>query len=235
MSEENINIRKIISILKKKLKLIIGITALITVVTALISFFVITPKYEIKAKLFIGKEGSLNKEYDSSDVEMYKRLLTTYAEIMKSEDLINDALDSEKIYIEDKDVYKNLKVIPREDTQIIEVAYIDEDRNTALKFVNGLIGKFTEQSKKLIPMGNIQVIQKAKIPLEPISPNKMVNISIAFILGIMISIGLVLILDFMDNTIKAKEDINDIPILGDIQIFKSSVSKIKENKKRRNK
>ncbi|MBP1889170.1 capsular polysaccharide biosynthesis protein [Clostridium moniliforme] len=234
MSEENINIRKIISILKKKIKLIIGITALITVVTALISFFVITPKYEVKTKLFIGKEGSLSEEYNSSDVEMYKRLLTTYAEIMKSEDLINEALNSEKIYVEDKNVYKNLKVIPREDTQIIEVSYIDEDKYTAFKFANGLVDKFTEQSKKLIPMGNIQVIQKAKIPTNQVSPNKIMNISIAFILGIMISIGLVLILDFMDNTIKTKEDIIGIAILGDIPNLKNCVSKTK-NKKRGNK
>ena len=45
------------------------------------------------------------------------------------------------------------------------------------------------------------------------------NIAIAFLLGLIVSLGLVLLLEYLDNTYKNKEQLEkelDIPVLGEI-------------------
>ncbi|WP_054199100.1 YveK family protein [Clostridium baratii] len=224
MNEENINISEIFSALKQRYKLIIAITLAFTLISGIISFFVIKPKYEANVKLFIGKEESKNTEYNSSEVQMYQKLITTYAEVVKTDDLIEKSLNENKIDKEISVVKGGLKVSPRADTQILEISYTDTDKELAFNLLNGITSNFIKDSKKLIPNGNIQIIEKVKMPEKPVSPNKKLNILIAFVLGLMVSVGLSLLLEFMDNTFKSKTDLEqalDLPVLSTIPEFDS--------------
>ncbi len=53
------------------------------------------------------------------------------------------------------------------------------------------------------------VIDAAKTPRLPIKPNKKKNLALGLILGLMLGIGLVFLLDYMDQTIKTAEDVRD--------------------------
>ena len=223
MNEENINISEIFQVLKRKYKLIVAIVIGFVAVAGVLSFFVITPKYEAKVKLFIGKEESKdNLGYNSSEIQMYQKLLTTYAEIIKTEDLVQGAVTKAKIDLgkmEAKDVLNSLVVTPRSDTQILEIVYKDSNPQRAVDIVDSITNDFIAKSKKLITNGNVQVIQKAKVPENPVSPNKKLNILISLVLGLMVGIGVVLLLEFMDNTFKSKEDLEkvlDLPVIGAI-------------------
>lgn len=219
MNEENINIREIFLSLKERYKLILAITLSFTIISMLLSFFVIKPKYEANVKLFIGKQESKKTDYDNNDVQMYQKLLTTYAEVLKTDDIIESSM--KKIHMDEniKGVEKNLKVTPRADTQILEVSYTDTNKLEAANFLNSLTSNFMKESKKLIPNGNIQIIQKVKTPEKAVSPNKALNILVAFILGLIVGVGVALLLEFLDNTFKSKDELEkalDLPVLATI-------------------
>lgn len=236
MKEENINISEILDALKKRYKMIIAITLAFTIIAALVSFLVIKPKYEVTTKLFIGKQESKTEKYDNNDVMMYQKLLTTYAEIIKTDDLMDKALKKGNIDKETKDIEASLKVTPRADTQILEISYTGTNKEEAVDIVKNVTDEFIKESKNLIPNGNIQVIEKAKIPENPVSPNKKLNILIAFVLGLMVSVGLALLLEFMDNTYKSKEDLEkslDIPVLGVIPELDDEESSDRRSKHRK--
>ena len=220
MKEENINISEIFEALKKRYKMIIGITLAFTIIAAVLSFFVIKPKYEVTTKLFIGKQESKNEQYNSNDVMMYQKLLQTYAEVIKTDDLIEKGLKEANVSYDIKDindVEASLKVTPRADTQILEISYTGTDKDEVARVVKGITDEFIKESKQLIPNGNVKVIEKVKVPEKPVSPNKKLNILIAFVLGLMVSVGLALLLEFMDNTYKSKEELEDdldLPVIG---------------------
>lgn len=139
--------------MKKRRKIIALITLLFTLASAILSFFVIKPKYEANTKLFIGKESTgTNESYSQSDVIMYQTLMKTYCEVIKTKE-------------------------------------------------------FVKLSKELFPNGNIKILQQVSLPEKPVSPNKIINIAIAFLLGLMVSIGLSFLLEFLDKTIRAKEQL----------------------------
>ncbi len=236
MEEEVIKIEDILHVLRERWKLIVIITSLTTLFSAVFSFCVIKPKYESTTKLFIGKEESSTSEYSNNDIQMYQKLMKTYAEVIKTKDLVDSALSGEYALLENeddedeigviqsqsiplmtKDVLENLTVTSSTDTQILEIEYTSTSPEEAADVVKAITSVFILKSKELIPNGNVQVIEEAQIAESPVSPNKKMNIAIAFVLGLMISIGLVFLLEYLDNSFKDKdtlENVLDLPVIG---------------------
>lgn len=218
-NEEIIKIEDIIDILIKRWKMIISITLLATLTSGIISFFVIAPKYEASTKVFIGKENTENQNYNNSDIQMYQQLLKTYAGVISTNDLVEKAINEAELDITSEKVLGSLTVTPSANTQILEIKYINIDKVLARDLVDAVTTQFIETSKELIPNGNVKIIESVKMPETPVSPNKMMNIAIAFLLGLMISVGLAFLLEFMDNTFKTKEQLEQIlgiPVIGTI-------------------
>ncbi|AOR24756.1 YveK family protein [Clostridium taeniosporum] len=219
MNEEVIRIEDIVDVLKKRWKMILSITIIATVFSAIMSFFVISPKYEASTKLFIGKESNETQvqNYNSSDVQMYQKLLKTYAEVIQTNDLVEKAIQSEDLSLKSEKILNDLKVTPRADTQILEISYVNTDKNISKEVVSSITNQFMKSSTDLIPNGNVKVIEEVRTPEKPVSPNKKLNIAIAFLLGLMISVGLSFLIEFMDNTFKTKEQVEsilDLPVIG---------------------
>jgi capsular polysaccharide biosynthesis protein len=64
---------------------------------------------------------------------------------------------------------------------------------------------------------DIFVIDDAYLPENPIKPNLKLNLAIASVLSFMLSVFIIFLLEFMDNTIKNENDlekISDLPVLG---------------------
>ncbi|EOU2054533.1 YveK family protein [Clostridium perfringens] len=223
MEENTISLQEIAYALKKRWKLIALITIAATLVSAILSFFVIKPQYEAKAKLFIGKqETQENNAYNNNDVMMYQQLMKTYSELVKTSDLVTKAVKSANLNYnqkEIKEVLNNLNAISSADTQILNLSFKGGDPKEVLKVTEAITNEFISESKDLIPNGNIQVIQKPQLPEYPVSPNKTLNILIAFVLGLMVGVGVVLLLEYLDNTFKSREELEktlDLPIIGAI-------------------
>ncbi|WP_415347894.1 YveK family protein, partial [Clostridium perfringens] len=197
--------------------------------SAILSFFVIKPQYEAKTKLFIGKqETSQNTaNYDNNDIMMYQKLMKTYAELVKTSDLVTKAVKSANLNYnqnEIKGILNNLTANPSSDTQILDLSFKGGNPKEVLKVTEAITDEFISESKDIIPNGNVQVIQKAQLPERPVSPNKKLNILIAFVLGLMIGVGVVLLLEYLDNTFKSREELEktlELPIIGAIPDYDS--------------
>lgn len=219
MEEQEIRLDEFFDALKKRWFMIVSITLAATIISAAISFFLIKPKYAASTKLFIGKEEAESQGYNQNDVTMYQKLMKTYSATIKTKDLVERALEGSKINLNTNTVLENLTVTTVTDTQILEVKYNSIDPNEAATIIKKVTDEFIKTSKKLVPNGNIQIIESVEVPDKPISPNKKMNIAIAFALGLGVGGGLALLLEFLDNTFKTKEQIErelDIPVIGTI-------------------
>lgn len=217
MEEEIISLSEIFEALKKKWLMITAITLLCTMVSALVSIFVMKPMYETSTKLFIGKEENSEEGYKTDDIYMYQKLLKTYSETIKTKDLIVRAVDRTSYDLTAEEVLENLNVVTVADTQILQISYKSNDPSEAKALLEEITGEFITTSKALVPNGNVTVIETVSLPEKPVSPNIKMNIAIAFLLGLMVGVGLVFLLEYMDNTYKSKEQLEkdlDIPVLG---------------------
>jgi len=86
----------------------------------------------------------------------------------------------------------------------------------------------TEQNQSV----NVWVIEKAQIPEFPATPKKKRNILLGIILGLFGGIGIAFFLEYLDNTVKTPEDVEEkfnIPVIGTIDLFKDKKQTIVEN------
>lgn len=217
MEEQVISISEIFEALKKRWILIVSITLVATLISGILSFFVIKPTYEASTKVFVGKEESSLEGYNTNDIQMYQKLLQTYAETIKTNEVIQAAINNTNADLSVKDVKDSLTVTPIADTQILQIKYKNNDPEVAKSILENITNEFVILSKELVPNGNVRVIEAVQLPEDPVAPNKKMNIAIAFLLGLMVSVGLVFLLEYLDNTFKTKENLErelNIPVLG---------------------
>ena len=217
MEEQVISLSEIFEAIKKRWIMIVAITLSATLVSGILSFFVIKPVYETSTKLFIGKEEREDTVYNTNDIQMYQKLLQTYAQAIKTKDLVGRAINSLNYELEPSKVVGALTVTPVTDTQILQIKYKSKNQQEAVDVLKNVTEQFIITSKELVPNGNVRVIEEVEFPENPVSPNKKTNIAIAFLLGLMVSLGLVFLLEYLDNTYKNKEQLEkelDIPVLG---------------------
>ena len=71
-----------------------------------------------KSLVFIGKEESDETAYNTNDIQMYQKLLQTYAQAIKTRDLVGRAIDNLSYDLKENNVIGALTVTPVTDTQI---------------------------------------------------------------------------------------------------------------------
>ncbi|MBU3197743.1 capsular biosynthesis protein [Clostridium estertheticum] len=221
MNEEmNISIEDYLTIIKERLLLIGTITLATVIIAGILSFFVIKPTYEASTSIIVGKpQATTNQSAQlNSDITMYQNLLITYSEIAKSDLVAQGALDELKGNLTIDQIKADVTVTPKTGTQILMITAKGKEPQEVYKIVNAISTSFVESTKKVYPTGgDIQVMDKATIPKNPISPNKKLNLAIGLFLGLILSLGVVFLLEYMDNTIKTESDVEKylgLPVLG---------------------
>lgn len=221
MEEKQLNIIEIQRVLKKRWRLISIITIILTIFTGLMSYFLITPEYETSNKLFIGKAESNDVNYSTSDIQMYEKLLKTYSELIQTSDLITKAIEKGNIDVSPNMVLSGLSVDPKNDTQILAISFKYSDAALSKEVIDAVTKEFISEAKELIPNGTVKIIQSSNLPTYQVSPNTPKNIVLGFIVGFVMGLALAFWLEFIDNTFKTKEQLEEImgiPVLGLIPI-----------------
>jgi capsular polysaccharide biosynthesis protein len=217
--ETTLDLRDFYNVLKKRRKLIALIVVICTLASGLLSFLVIKPTYEASTTIIIGKlaeDGKSNTQYN--DVMMYQNLIKTYAQIAGSNVVMKNASNKLNGAFTPKKLKKVVSIEPQQGTQILQITGQSKDPSEAVKMVNAVSSCFIAESKKVFPTGgDINIMDKPQFPDKPVKPKKMLNMAIAFFVGLLVSVGFSFMLEYMDNTIKTEDDIKKqlgIPVLG---------------------
>lgn len=215
--EETIDLREYLTIIKKKAWIIAAITAVTTFVSAFLSFFVLSPVYEAKTTLIVNTDQKNDDTITGDEFSVTQRLAVTYGEIIKSRTVLEPVIEKLGLDISYDDLSKMVTVSPVKDTQIINISVQDTNPLKAKDIANSIPEVFTKEVKRITKANSVEVIDKAVEPLSPIKPNKLMNVLIAFVLGIMIGLFVVFLIEYMDNKMKTPQDVEkhlDLPILG---------------------
>ena len=83
--EETIDLREYFSIIKKRSKIIVIITLIAMLVSAAVSFFMLSPVYETNTTLIVNRSEAVQDQNMTNDeYTVSQKLATTYGEIIKS-------------------------------------------------------------------------------------------------------------------------------------------------------
>lgn len=224
-----INILEYLSEVKKNCRNIAIITLSFVLIASIYTTFFMKQDYEATVKVFIGKQKFKNtmETYNNEEVTLYQRLITTYSEVIKSKKLINKSINESKINslkeVEEKieygSVIGNLTVNPITNTQIIELKYTSKNPQQSYNLIYSMTENLIAYSKELYPTVNIKVLEQVNVSSGNLISKKIMVMGIGFIVGLIVSIGGVVMMMYFNNTFKSKETLEKelgLAVLGTI-------------------
>ena len=186
-----------------------------------------TPQYEASISILVGQErGSDVPGSLGGDVQGVQQLTQTMAEAVDARPVAEAVIDRLDLDVSPEIFLENMGVEPVANTQFIEVSYTDPDPEQAQRIANTVGGVFSEQVSEVSPSANAitaTVWERAVTPDEPVSPDPVRNGALALFLGLMLGVGLAFLLEYLDDSWRSPEEVEQIsgvPTFGIIPEFK---------------
>lgn len=227
--DDNIDIKRFFQIIRKYLILIILVPLVFGIIGYIISSFFLNNIYQASTTLLVNSNKSSQEIINQSDVSLSKSLVYTYAEIAKSNSIINTSLEDLNIELQD---IKQIKVYPLKDTQIIKIIIEAENPNIAVNFANSIASNFSKQIIRIAKVDSVEIIDLAESIPKKVFPNIYLNTIVSFIISMALIISIVILKEITDKTIKTKKDIENnlsVPLIGVIVKYNTEVSKSGKN------
>ncbi|MBO8173570.1 MAG: capsular biosynthesis protein [Bacillaceae bacterium] len=224
-----IDLRDIFRIIKKRIWIILVVTLLSSITAAIISYFYITPIYESSTQLLVNKsERNPENIYNLSDINTDLKLVDTYSVIIKSPRIMELVVQDLDLNMNAGQLTQKVRVSPVKNSQVISITVQDPDPQMAATIANGVAQVFKKEIVNIMNVDNVQILNTANVGENPapVKPKPGLNIMIAFVVGIMLSLGIIFLLEFLDNTLHTEQDVEcvlNLPVLG-------SIPKIEETK-----
>lgn len=223
---EEIQLQDILYMLWKRAWIIILISVLSLVTSGVISFFVLEPEYETYTTLMLGNPQKVGKAIDYQDIRLNQSLVNTYREIARSKTVLSEVIESLELNMTNNQLMRKVNVSLVSNTEIIKITVLDANPKMAMELTNEIAEVFIKHVVNIMQMENVQVIDPAEMPINPVKPNKRLNVAIAGVLGVMFSVFMVFLLEYLDNTIKSPDDVDkhlNLPIMGIIPTIQVDV------------
>ncbi|MBM7095668.1 capsular biosynthesis protein [Bacillus sp. H-16] len=219
--EETISLKDIFQTLRKRLTLIIGITAVAVAASAIISYFFLTPMYQSSTQILVNKSQEDSTQVTQADLRTNLELINTYNVIMTSPRILEPVIEEMGIDATPSQIRDQVSVGSERDSQVVTIRVENPDPGQAVELANTIAMVFQRDIVDIMNVDNVSVLSPAELSdnPSPVSPNPALNMAIAFVVGLMGAVGFSFLLEFLDNTIKDEDDIEEalgIPVLASI-------------------
>ena len=220
--EEKIELRQYWDVLRKRWKIVVVLPLIAALTSGVISFFVIKPVYQASTTLIVGKKASESGQeaaqmLDNSVLLANQQLAKTYATIAKSRTVEQNVINDLNLPLTVEGLDSLISINPVKTTEILEIQVTNTNSELAASIANTMAQAFSKAVIEIKKVDSVSIVDTAVIPDKPIKPKKTLNVLIAFVVGLMASVGLVFLLEYMDNTVKTSSDVEKllgIPVLG---------------------
>jgi capsular exopolysaccharide synthesis family protein len=242
-----INFKEIFSLIFRRLWLIILFALCGGIIAFCVSKYIITPRYEAHLNLYVQSSAALsNKGNDKSDnkndVNNLKQLTNTYIEVL-NDDLVMHDIGSELVKRFGEPIMKNVFVLDKDnnidadelrssifiesvpDTLVLKLKVITKDPEVSVAICNYFAVYSDQYLQKAIGSDCIaKYMTWAKYNDDPVSPNKVKNTALGIVAGILLSLLIIFLIDFFDDSVRNVNTLSnryDTAVIGEVGHFKS--------------
>ncbi|CAM3776239.1 Wzz/FepE/Etk N-terminal domain-containing protein [Aeromicrobium ponti] len=225
--EETISLKELLQTLRKRLLLILSITFIAVLTSAIVSYFFLTPIYQSSTQLLVNQAKSEQPVYNPSEIQTNLQLINTYNVIIKSPailDLVRKDLDLD---MSTDQLNSKITVGSEKESQVVAITVQDPDPYMAADIANTTAVVFQREISQIMNVDNVSILAKAAVKenVAPVKPQPVLNMAIAMVVGLMTGVGLAFLLEYLDNSIKNEQDVEkhlDVPLLGVISIIEDA-------------
>lgn len=229
---EEIDINQLLSYFKSKIIYIIFAMAISFCLACIYINKFRVPEYTSFTTVLLNQAND-SEQINVTQVELNRKLISTYNEIIKSKKILNQVIDKLSLDYTYTDLVSKISVGEVGDTSIIKISVTDKDSTLAAEIANTIADVFSQEIVTIYNIKNISTIDKAEASSIASSTSTIKIIGVSTIAGAFISIAIIFILFYFDTTLKNEEDIERITGLPVIGMVPASREKIKYSQHRK--
>lgn len=192
----------------------------------------ITPKYAASVTIYVNNTS--REQYvetiSSSSMTTSRQLVDTYINIIKSDTV----MDAVSLFLDKSFSATHIRGMMEAsqvgETELFKVTITHNDPELAARIANAIASVAPSKIEDFVSGSSTKIIDYAKIPTSPSSPNIGRNCIIGLVFGAAVAMLFIMAKMLLDVRIKGEEDLNalfELPVLAQIPVFAN------DNEKRR--
>ena len=221
---QEMDIRLIFGVLLARIKWIVASVAVGILLFSSYAYFFVPEQYTSSALLYVRNMASDTEANSAtvSNLSAAEYLANTYAVVMKTEPVLNKAytrLNGELSMGELKGMISSSLM---ENTTLLKVSAKHSDPKTAQRACSAMAYAIADTFPTVTgEVTSAKVVEDATAAVQT-APNVLRNGLIGALVGLVLSVAVILLREFLDNTVRDKDTLQmqmDVPVLGEIPSF----------------
>ena len=223
MEEIRLSLRDVIDLFFFNIKMIVAITLISAIATLIYSTTMIVPRYQTDVTLYVNNtKVTITDRTTSSDLSTSQMLVPTCINLINTDVMSSEVAKADGLNYSAGQIRGMTTASQVGGTEILKITIRGTEPKDITKIANtyaDVVPEVIGGNGGIVEACSIRLIDKAKVPQAPYSPNVTRNTIIGFIVGLILSCSFILIREILDTRIKNENDIEElfqVPILGTI-------------------
>jgi len=208
---QELTLKDIYRIIINRIWLIAVLPCVALIGATIVVYFFIQPTYTATTTMYVlNKQNNDANTVNYSDLQSSQLLTADYRELALSKRVLSAVaielgLSSGNIASE-----YGIKITSANNTRVIQISATATDPLLASSLANAIGREFSVCVVEIMDVNNVSVVDAAVPPHEPSAPKKMQIIAIATLAGLILAVGIALLIEMLNTTIRSGEDIEKV-------------------------
>ncbi|WP_142826008.1 YveK family protein [Planococcus soli] len=210
--ESTFNLNKFLKAMHKRKALIILVTLAFIFFSAVASYTIMKPVYKATTQILINQNSVSSQDFDSLDISTNLQLIGTYNVIIKSPAILGNVIEELELDDTVQSLTERITVNNIESSQVVSLSVEDSSTEQAALIANTTAKVFQEEIQQMMKVDNVSILAAAEGTgsSKPIRPDPVFNMAIGAIAGMVFGMGITLILEQLNTTVRSEEDIEEM-------------------------
>ena len=206
--EVTIDLMELFSALWAKKTIIILSAVFMALVAFVGTKMFVTPKYTSVTKLFVmAKNDDTSASATYTDLQTGSMLTKDYMELVKSRPVLEKTISKLKLDVTPEELAGMITTETPTDTRIMSISVTDDDPKEAKQIADTLRKAVSVQITEIMSADSVNTVEEGNLPTSPSSPNVKKNMMLGALLGLVISMGFIVLISILDDTVKTPDDV----------------------------
>ncbi len=222
-----IDLLQLLKVLKRRALVIAASAIACALVFFLVSQFLITPKYQAEAMMYINnnRTAQADMSVNASDLQASQSLVDTCVAIINTRAVYDEVKKETHVDYTYNELSSMVTAESVNGTELLKITVESTDPKEAAELANAYMKVASKTMMDTVMGSNTKDVDKATVPKHKSSPSITKNTIIGFLLGMIAAMGIVILLELMNTVIRSEKELNeavkDVPVLGVIPDFKT--------------
>lgn len=190
---------------------------LFPVAVAAVVTWQITPQYASSTQLYVSTAGNEDVTAAYQGNLLSQQRVASYAKLLEGELVAERVIDRLDLATSPQTLIGQTRATFTSDTVILTATVMDPSPQQAQQLAatlasefSALVAELETQAGAAFPAATITVVKRAQLPTTPATPNVLLNLGLALLVGAVLGVGSAVLRELMDNTIKTNEDVQEV-------------------------